>query len=176
LQQFERCRCRQLMPQRPHRTIKHHRLTAHRDPVSGGRRKVCGMRESRASHSQPAVLGEAVSPLFPRRRHSAILNAAAASEKGGIWAERRARRAKLWGVWTLAAMCRPTPASSPPACANQKPLGSGDLVRCCRSLSFVVVVFVLVSRLSPVECGRFNVDVCLGVWLGVWLRGQRDSP
>lgn len=55
------------------------------------------MRESRASHSQPAVLGEAVSPLFPRRRHSAILNAAAASEKGGIWAERRARRAKLWG-------------------------------------------------------------------------------
>jgi hypothetical protein len=130
------------------------------------------MRESRASHSQPAVLGEAVSPLFPRRRHSAILNAAAASEKGGIWAERRARRAKLWGVWTLAAMCRPTPASSPPACANQKPLGSGDLVRCCRSLSFVVVrcrslslslSLSLVSRLWSVDASTLTFVLAFGL-------------
>jgi hypothetical protein len=115
-------------------------ITAHRDQWSV-RRPEESLRNagSRASHSQPAIPGEAVSPLFPRRRHSAVLNAAAASEKGGIWAERGARRAKLWDVWTLAAVCRPNPCFLPPACANQTLLGSGGLVlslSClCRCLS-----------------------------------------
>jgi hypothetical protein len=73
-------------------------ITAHGDQWSV-RRPEESLRNagSRASHSQPAIPGEAVSPLFPRRRHSAVLNAAAASEKGGIWAERRREESEALG-------------------------------------------------------------------------------
>jgi hypothetical protein len=155
------------MPQRPQRTIQrtiqHHRFTAQRIATSV-RRPEESLRNagSRASHSQPAVLGEAVSPLFPRRRHSAILNAAAASEKGRIWAERRARRAKLWDVWTLAAVCSPTPASSHQPAQIRSRLA---LVAWSWSLSLSLSL----SCLSSLASGCFNVDVSLGVSLGISL-------
>ena len=106
---------------------------------SGGRRKVCGMREvAPATHSLPFLerrsapfFHEDVTPPFSMRPQP--VRRAGFGRRGG------ARRAKLWDVWTLAAVCRPNPCFLPPACANQKPLGSGGLVvvavRCrCRCL------------------------------------------
>ena len=123
-------------------------ITAHRDQWSV-RRPEESLRNagSRASHSQPAIPGEAVSPLFPRRRHSAVLNAAAASEKGGIWAERRSEESEALGCVD-------------PCCGVQaQPLLPPSGLRKSEATWLwwpgVVVVFVFVavsvSRLSPLD-------------------------
>lgn len=132
---------------------------------SGGRRKACGMREvGPATHSLP-FLERRSAPFFhedvtpPSSMRPQPVRRAGFGRRGG------ARRAKLWDVWTLAAVCRPNPCFLPPACANQKPLGSGGLVVVavrCRCLC-------LCRCLSSLASGRFNVDVSLGVSLAFLL-------
>ncbi|KAH8792414.1 hypothetical protein BGZ57DRAFT_494613 [Hyaloscypha finlandica] len=140
------CRC-QSMPQRPQRF----NITAHRDQWSV-RRPEESLRNagSRASHSQPAIPGEAVSPLFPRRRHSAVLNAAAASEKGGIWAERRSEESEALGCVDPCCGVQAQPLLPPSGLRKSEATwlwwpGRG------RCFVVVVFVFVAVSRLSPLD-------------------------